>query len=185
MVVVLALFAMGHHQLAQLSNTALNTSFVTVAQAYQSPSPSPTATPTPTPGPINQSCTLGFYKKHPELLTGCGITKDTKVSDVLGATNVEACVGNLTLIQALNADGSACGSGNLAQAELILVKQLIAALGNAVNSTPTPACVAGGTLIGQAIIVLSSKDRTQITSFASQIESSINNDQFGTLCGGS
>jgi hypothetical protein len=43
---------------------------------------------------------------------------------------------------------------------------------------------AGGTLIGQSIIVLATKDKDQITAFAG-IGSAINNDKIGNLCGGS
>jgi len=181
LLVVLVLVAVGHHQLAQFSKHVLNTPLVSTA--YAGPVASPTVTPTP---PIGQSCTLGFYKKNFELITGCfGISFSTKVSTLLGAGSaVDSCVGNLTLLGALQAPASQCGTGNLAQAELIMIKQLIAAVANAGNSSP-PACGAASTLVAQANLLIALGDKSAITAFGTSLESNINNDKIGSLCGGS
>ncbi len=181
LLVVLVLVAVGHHQLAQFSKHVLNTPLVSTA--YAGPVASPTVTPTP---PIGQSCTLGFYKKNFELITGCfGISSSTTVSTLLGAGSaVNSCVGNLTLLGALQAPASQCGTGNLAQAELIMIKQLIAAVANAGNSSP-PACGAASTLVAQANLLIALGDKSAITAFGTSLESNINNDKIGSLCGGS
>lgn len=187
-VLALTVVALGRHQFQQ-SGRALNTNFIPSAYAQGTPTPTPTATPTPspsptpTPGPITESCTPGFFKNHPQFITGCGISSSTTVSTLLGATStVDSCVGNLTLLQALQASASSCGSGNLAQAELILVKQLIAAVANAGNSTP-PACTAASTLVAQSNLAIAGGDKTTITSLGGLIEKNVNNDKIGTLCG--
>ncbi len=181
MLVVLVLVAVGHHQLAQFSKHVLNTPLVSTA--YAGPVASPTVTPTPS---IGQSCTLGFYKKNFELITGCfGISSSTTVSTLLGAGSaVNSCVGSLTLLQALQAPASQCGTGNLAQAELIMIKQLITAVANAGNSSP-PACGAASTLVAQANLLIALGDKSSITAFGTSLESNINNDKLGSLCGGS
>ncbi len=181
LLVVLVLVAVGHHQLAQFSKHVLNTPLVSTA--YAGPVASPTVTPTPS---IGQSCTLGFYKKNFELITGCfGISSSTTVSTLLGAGSaVNSCVGSLTLLQALQAPASQCGTGNLAQAELIMIKQLITAVANAGNSSP-PACGAASTLVAQANLLIALGDKSSITAFGTSLESNINNDKLGSLCGGS
>jgi len=181
LLVVLVLVAVGHHQLAQFSKHVLNTPLVSTA--YAGPVASPTVTPTPS---IGQSCTLGFYKKNFELITGCfGISSSTTVSTLLGAGSaVDSCVGSLTLLQALQAPASQCGTGNLAQAELIMTKQLITAVANAGNSSP-PACGAASTLVAQANLLIALGDKSSITAFGTSLESNINNDKLGSLCGGS
>ena len=181
LLVVLVLVAVGHHQLAQFSKHVLNTPLVSTA--YAGPVASPTVTPTPS---IGQSCTLGFYKKNFELITGCfGISSSTTVSTLLGAGSaVDSCVGSLTLLQALQAPASQCGTGNLAQAELIMTKQLITAVANAGNSSP-PACGAASTLVAQANLLIALGDKSSITAFGTSLESNINNDKIGSLCGGS
>jgi hypothetical protein len=181
LLVVLVLVAVGHHQLAQFSKHVLNTPLVSTA--YAGPVASPTVTPTPS---IGQSCTLGFYKKNFELITGCfGISSSTTVSTLLGAGSaVNSCVGSLTLLQALQAPASQCGTGNLAQAELIMIKQLITAVANAGNSSP-PACGAASTLVAQANLLIALGDKSSITAFGTSLESNVNNDKIGSLCGGS
>jgi hypothetical protein len=180
LLVVLVLVAVGHHQVAQFSKHVLNTPLVSTA--YAGPVASPTVTPTPS---IGQSCTLGFYKKNFELITGCfGISSSTPVATLLGASSaVDSCVGNLTLLQALQAPASQCGIGNLAQAELIMIKQLIAAVANAGNSSPL-ACGAASTLVAQANLLIALGDKSAITAFGTSLESNINNDKIGSLCGG-
>jgi hypothetical protein len=183
LLVVLVLVAVGHHQLAQLSKQALNTPLVSTAYAQAGPTVTPTVTPTP---PIGQSCTLGFYKKNPGLISGCfGISSSTTVKTLLGASSaVDSCVGALTLLQALQAPASQCGTGNLAQAELIMIKQLITAVANAGNSNPA-ACGAASTIVAQANLAIAGGDKSSITAFGTLLESNINNDKFGSLCGGS
>jgi hypothetical protein len=52
LIVVLALVAVGHHQLARMmSNQALSTNLIPLAYAQATPTPTPTPTPAPTPTP--------------------------------------------------------------------------------------------------------------------------------------
>ena len=92
---------------------------------------------------VNQHCTVGFYKNHPQFLTNgtCRnytFDQNTLVSKLF--PDVDPCVGAMTLLQLLQAPSSACGGANtLAGGEIILLRQAIARLGNAANSTP-PSC---------------------------------------------
>lgn len=133
---------------------------------------------------IGQSCTLGFYKNHSQYIQGCfGMNSNTTVSQFLGAGSaVDPCVGSLTLLGDLQAPGSQCGSGNLAQAELIMTKQLITAVVNAGNSNPT-ACDQAAVLIGQANQLIANGDPNALTAYGSLLESEYNNDKIGGLCG--
>lgn len=189
-VAVLVLVAVADHQLIRMKAGSTSFGLITAAQAQGTPTPTPTPTPAPTPtptptpqGPIAQSCTIGFYKRNPNLITGCfGISSSTTVGTLLGlSSQVSSCVGALSLINALNSPSSACGGG-LPQAELIMVKQLIAAVANAGNSNP-PACTAASTLISQANLLIAGGDITSITSFGDLLDKNINNDKIGTLCG--
>ena len=89
---------------------------------------------------ITQGCTVGFYKNHPQYITNGACTQltfdqNTVVSSVF--PDVDPCVGAMTFLQVLSAPSSACGSANsLAGAEIILLRQTIARLANAANSTP-------------------------------------------------
>ena len=113
---VLALVAVGHHQLTQLSKQALNTNFVPAAYAFgtPTPTPTPTATPTPTPTPtpaISEACTPGFFKNHPQFITGgtCfpGISQTSTVGQLFGtASGIDACVSSLSLLAAISGPSS-------------------------------------------------------------------------------
>jgi hypothetical protein len=182
---LLVLVAVAHHQFITITGRVGSSALIAVARAGETPTPTPSPSPTPTPT-INQSCTLGFFKNHPQFISGCfGISSSTTVKTLLGPSSlVDSCVGDLTLLQALQAPASQCGTGNLAQAELIMIKQLIAAVANAGNSNPA-ACGAASTLISQANLLIAGGDKASITAFGSLLESTINNDKIGTLCGGS
>jgi hypothetical protein len=133
---------------------------------------------------IGQSCTLGFYKNHSQYIQGCfGMNSNTTVSQFLGADSaVDPCVGSLTLLEDLQASSSQCGGGTLAQAELIMTKQLITAVVNAGNSNPA-ACNQAAVLIGQANQLIAGGDANAITAYGSLLESEYNNDKIGNLCG--
>jgi len=201
---LLALVSIVNHQLAQNSKQALNTSLISTAQAgptsTSTPTPTPTSTPTSTPSPtpeIGQSCTPGFYKTHPEFITGCGITGPDETLAALGLNNLANCdhpgnvfpMGDLTLLQALgkNTPASFCGSGNLAQKELNLLRQVVTAVLNGSNSNPQ-ACGAASdiiTLANAAIAKAAGGDDSGLATLQSSLETNINNDKFGSLCGGS
>ena len=55
---------------------------------------------------------------------------------------------------------------------------------NAGNSNPS-ACGAASTLVAQANLLIALGDKSAITAFGTSLESNINNDKFGSLCGGS
>jgi len=157
-VVMLTLVAIGHHQLAQLSNKTLNTSFVPVAQAYQSPGPTPS--PSPTPG--NQGCTPGFWKNHTSAWQ-C-FSPGATVSSVF--TGVDPSLASSTLLQALSFQGGS----TLAGAEEILLRAAVAALlnacpGSGVNYPLTDAQIV--TLVNDAI---ASGDRATILGVASALD---------------
>lgn len=188
MVVVLALVAIGHHQLAQLSNNVLNTSFIPEAQATSTPTPTPTPTatptptPTPTPAPIGESCTPGFYKtpQHASFVNGgscvAGVSGSTPVSTIFGSVG-SSCVYNMTLVGLLNSPASACGAGTPAQAQLNLMRQAITAWLNATTSDPS-ACSAAAQIVVQtdlAIVAGAASEGLLQNSF----EDNINNDKIG------
>jgi hypothetical protein len=184
MTLVLALVAIGHHQLRQLSKQALNTNFVPAAYAQSTPTPTPTPTPSPTPTPaISEACTPGFFKNHPQFITGgtCfpGITQNSTVAALFGtASGINSCVSSLTLLQALSDPPNQCGGG-LPQAELILIKQAITRVLNATNSSP-PACTAAMAVItttNSAIATaVATNDISGLTSLADSFDK-LDNDQ--------
>ncbi len=189
---LLALVAIVNHQLTQNSKTA---SLIPAAQAQSTPTATPTATPTPSPTPgIGQSCTPGFFKTHPEFITGCGITGPDETLATLGLNNLANCnnngsvfpLGNLTLLQALGKDtpASFCGAGTLAQKELNLLRQVVAAYLNGTNSNPQ-ACGAASDIIAlanAAIAKAANGDDSGLGTLQSSLEKNINNDKFGSLC---
>ncbi|MGH9642488.1 MAG: putative Ig domain-containing protein [Terriglobales bacterium] len=157
--------------------------FVTGGQLTLQSGPNVTA-PDCSGDAIGQSCTLGYYKNHSQLIQGCfGIASSTLISTLLGPTSgVDSCVGGLTLLQDLQAPGSKCGGGTLAQAELIMTKQLITAVANGGNTNPA-ACDAAAVLIGQADQLIAGGNANAITAYGSYLESTYNNDKIGNLCG--
>jgi hypothetical protein len=195
---LLALVAIVNHQLAQNSRQALNTSLITTAQAQGTPTSTPTATPTSTPSPtpgIGQSCTPGFYKTHQQFIIGCGVTGPNETLTQLGLNNLATCnhngsvfpMGDLSLITTLSAPASYCGPGTLAQQELNLLRQVITAYLNGANSNPQ-ACGAASDIIklaNAAIGKAAGGDSSGLATLQSSLETNINNDKFGSLCGGS
>jgi hypothetical protein len=89
---------------------------------------------------ITQGCTIGFYKNHPQDITNGACTQMTFDQNTVVSTvfpDVDPCVGAMTFLQVLGAPSSACGpASSLAGAEIILLKQTVARLANAANSTP-------------------------------------------------
>jgi len=98
---------------------------------------------------VTQHCTVGFYKNHSQFLnsgtcTNVVFSPTTLVSAVF--PNVDSCVGSMTFLQLISAPSSACGGGStLAGGEIILLRQAIARLANAANSTPPSCDAVGGT----------------------------------------
>jgi hypothetical protein len=197
---LLALVAIVNHQLAQNPTQALNTSLITTAQAQgtptatATPTATPTSTPSPTPG-IGQSCTPGFYKTHQQFIIGCGVTGPNETLTQLGLNNLATCdhngsvfpMGDLSLITTLSAPASYCGPGTLAQQELNLLRQVITAYLNGANSNPQ-ACGAAAdiiTLANAAIGKAAGGDSSGLATLQNSLETNINNDKFGSLCGGS
>jgi hypothetical protein len=89
---------------------------------------------------ITQGCTIGFYKNHPQFITNGSCAQLTFDQNTVVSTvfpDVDPCVGAMTFLQVISAPSSACGPANsLAGAEIILLRQTIARLANAANSTP-------------------------------------------------
>jgi hypothetical protein len=85
---------------------------------------------------ITQACTVGFYKNHPEFITGgqCfSMNQNTLVKAIF--PGVDPCIGNLTILQLLQSPTSVCGPGStLAGAEVILLRQAITRILNGVHS---------------------------------------------------
>ena len=89
--------------------------------------------------PIKQACTHGFFKNHPQFITGgncvSGLNQDTLVSAVFSPVEAGSCVGNLTILSLLSSPTSVCGKGNtLEGAEVILLRQAITRVLNGTNS---------------------------------------------------
>lgn len=89
--------------------------------------------------PIKQACTPGFFKNHPQFITGgsciAGLNQDTLVSAVYAPVSANSCVGKMSLLGVLSAPSSACGSGNtLDGAEVILLRQSVTRVLNGTNS---------------------------------------------------
>ena len=108
---------------------------------------------------VNQFCTVGFYKNHSQFITNgsCSVNdaytratvttfdQSTLVSSLFPA--VDPCVGALTLLGLLQSPTSVCGPGStLAGAEVILLRQTIARISNAANSTPASCDAVNGTI---------------------------------------
>src|SRR5690348_665912 len=74
---------------------------------------------------ITEACTPGFFKNHPQFITGNScftLDQNTLVSAVF--PGVDSCVGNLTLLGVLSAPTKACGDPNgLTGGEIILLRQ--------------------------------------------------------------
>jgi hypothetical protein len=119
---------------------------------------------------VTQSCTPGFYKNHPQFITGgqcLALTPTTTVATLF--PGVETCVGALTIQQLLEASTSVCGPGStLAGAEVILLRQAIARILNAVHSGACDVVAAVITATNNAITAaIATNDKTVLTSLAS------------------
>lgn len=95
--------------------------------------------------PIKQACTPGFFKNHPQFITGgncaAGINQDTLISSVYSSVPAGSCVGNLSLLGLLSSPTTICGKGNtLEGAEVILLRQSLTRALNGTHSPPPSAC---------------------------------------------
>src|SRR5579872_3553451 len=92
-------------------------------------------------GHLTQFCTPGFFKTHPQFITGgscISLDQNTPVGTLFHT--VDSCVANLTMLQAISVPTNFCGEPNgLPGGEIILLRQTIARVANAANSNP-PAC---------------------------------------------
>jgi hypothetical protein len=92
---------------------------------------------------VTQHCTVGFYKNHSQFLHSGTCNNFVFDSGTLVSAlfpDVDPCVGALTLLQLLQSPTTVCGTGDtIPGAEIILLRQAIARLGNAANSSP-PSC---------------------------------------------
>ena len=89
--------------------------------------------------PITQACTVGFFKNHPQFITGgscvSGLNQNTLVSAVFTPEEAGSCVGNLSILELLSSPTSVCGKGNtLEGAEVILLRQAITRVLNGTHS---------------------------------------------------
>lgn len=92
---------------------------------------------------VTQHCTVGFYKNHTQFLNNGTCTNYVFDANTLVSTlfpDVDSCVGALTLEGLLLSPSSACGDAStMAGGEIILLRQAIARIANAANSSP-PSC---------------------------------------------
>lgn len=107
---------------------------------------------------VNEFCTVGFYKNHSQFITsgsctlrsGIGASVTSFSSSTLVSSlfpDVDPCVGALTLLQLLQSPTTVCGTGGtLPGAEVILLRQAIARISNAANSTPPSCDAVNGTI---------------------------------------
>jgi hypothetical protein len=136
--------------------------------------------------PVTQACTPGFYKNHPEFITGTttclsGLSQNTLVSEVFASVDANSCVGEMSLLQLLKSDSSACGAGGgstLEGAEIILLRQAITRMLNATNSTG--ACWAAKHAISASDAAIDTDNLNTIKNQAS-IFNNLNNDKPCTL----
>ncbi len=129
---------------------------------------------------INQHCTVGFYKNHPQFINSGSCTRFVFDSSTLVSAlfpDADSCVGSLTLLQLLQSPTTVCGAGTtIPGAEVILIRQAIARISNATNSTPISCDGVFGTLqqSNTAIDdVITSGDRSELISL-SQIYDTLN-----------
>ena len=132
---------------------------------------------------VTEHCTVGFYKNHTQFLNNGTCTKFVFNKDTLVSTlfpDVDSCVGAFTLEGLLDASSSACGpASSIAGGEIIMLRQAIARLANAANSTP-PSCDAVNATVrisNHWIDIAASTDNRDVLIILSQ--------QFDTLNQGS
>lgn len=137
--------------------------------------------------PIKQACTVGFFKNHPQFITGgkciAGINQDTLVSSVFSAVEPGSCVGNLSLLGLLSAPTAKCGKGNtLEGAEVILLRQAITRMLNGTNSFDACHAVIGvlKTTDGAIENAIATDDLSGMKALAQKYDS-LNNDHPCTI----
>jgi len=134
---------------------------------------------------LTQFCTPGFFKNHPQFITGASCIKldqNTLVGTYFHTVN--SCIGNLTMLQALSVPTGQCGDASgLAGGEVILLRQVVSRVSNAANSDP-PACnVIVPTINGVNSIVdqsIALNDRSLMISAAQKVAAQ-NNDSVCTI----
>ena len=104
---------------------------------------------------VCEACTPGFFKNHPQFITGSSCftaDQNTPVSSLF--PGVDSCVGDLTLLGLLQSPTKVCGDGStLAGGEVIMLRQGITRIMNATNSTP----ISTGCKVALASINLANK----------------------------
>ncbi len=99
---------------------------------------------------VTQHCTVGFYKNHSQYLSSGSCTNYTFNQNTLVSAifpDVDSCVGSMTLLGLLQAPSSACGGAStMAGGEIILLRQAIARIANAANSSPASCDAVYGTI---------------------------------------
>ena len=99
---------------------------------------------------VTEHCTVGFFKNHPQFLNSGTCSKNVFDTNTLVSAlfpDVDSCVGSLTILQLLESPTTVCGSGStLPGAEVILLRQAIARLANAANSSPPSCDAVNGTI---------------------------------------
>lgn len=129
---------------------------------------------------ITQHCTVGFYKNHSQFLNSGSCTKFVfNASTLVSALfpDADSCVGSLTLLQLLQNPTTVCGAGStIPGAEVILLRQSIARIANAANSTPISCDAVSGTIQQSNTAIddaISANDRSSLISL-SQIFDTLN-----------
>ena len=137
--------------------------------------------------PIKQACTVGFFKNHPQFITGgsciSGMNQDTLVSAVFSPVVAGSCVGNLTILGLLSSPTSVCGKGNtLDGAEVILLRQAITRVLNGVHSFDACHAVIGVIKTTDASIenAIATNDLSGMKSLADKYDA-LNNDKPCTI----
>jgi hypothetical protein len=137
--------------------------------------------------PIKQACTVGFFKNHPQFITGgtcaAGINQDTLIGSVFSAVDPASCVGKLTLLGLLSAPTDICGKGNtLEGAEVILLRQALARMLNGTNSFDACHAVVGvlKTTDGAIENAIATDDLSGMKSLSQRYDS-LNNDRPCTI----
>jgi hypothetical protein len=137
--------------------------------------------------PIKQACTHGFFKNHPQFITGgsciSGLNQDTLVSAVFSPVEAGSCVGNLSILGLLSSPTTVCGKGNtLEGAEVILLRQAITRVLNGTHSFNACHAVMGVIKTTDASIenAIATNNLSGMKSLADQYDG-LNNDKPCTI----
>jgi hypothetical protein len=137
--------------------------------------------------PIKQACTPGFFKNHPQFITGgkciAALNQDTLVSAVFAPVSGTSCVGKLSLLELLSSPTKVCGSGDtLEGAEVILLRQAITRMLNGTNSFDACHAVTGVISTTDASIAhaLATDDVSGMKTLADEYNA-LNNDKPCTI----